>query len=430
MGLNLVSAVGLVVLLGFAALLSADRRRINLRVIFWGLALQFLFAAFIFWMPIGTELFLRASRMVERVLQASRAGTRFCFGVLAAAPGEKGSLGFILLFQGLATIVFFAALMEVLYYLGIMPWILKQFSRVFTRLMRVSGAESLCTASNIFVGIESATTIRPFLERMTSSELCTILTAGLATIASSVLGLYVLMLKDTFPNIAGHLISASVLSAPAALVMSKILLPESEIPETLGTAVEPHYERPPNLMAAVMRGADAGGRLVLGIVVLLLAVLGLVELVNMGLGWLGGKVGALAGHPVDLSLQMLLGWIFYPFAVIIGIPMTDAAEVARLLGERAILTEVPAYQHLAQLIDAGTLTARGAVLASYALCGFTHVASIGIFTGGIAALAPRIAGKLAAVAARAFVAATLACLMTAAVAGVFYHGGSLLSAGQ
>ncbi|HIE10458.1 MAG TPA: nucleoside transporter [Kiritimatiellae bacterium] len=430
MALNLVSLGGLAVLLGFAALLSTDRRRINPRVILWGLAIQFAFAAFIFGVPLGSELFLRVSRAVERVLRAARAGTRFCFGILAAAPGEEGSLGFILLFQGLATIVFFAALMEVLYYFGIVPWILKQFSRVFTRLMRVSGAESLCTASNIVVGIESATTIRPFLERMTSSELCTILTAGLATIASSVLGLYVLMLKDTFPNIAGHLVSASFLSAPAALVMSKMLLPESEVPETLGTAVKPHYERPANLMAAVMRGADAGGRLVLGILVLLLAVLGLVELVNMGLEWLSAKLAALAGGPVDLSLPALLGWMFYPFAVVIGAPLTDAAAIARLLGERAVLTEVPAYQHLAQMLQAGNLTERGAVLASYALCGFTHVAAVGIFTGGIAALAPRTSGKLAAVAARAFLAATLACLMTAAVAGVFYHGGSLLYAGR
>jgi CNT family concentrative nucleoside transporter len=426
---NVISFLGLFALMATAWVFSTNRRCLNGRLLVWGVLLQCLFGAFVFLLPLGARLFLRASDAVVRLLQAATEGSRFCFGILAAPVGEPGSLGFILAFQALPTIIFFAALMQILYYFGIMPFIVRQFARVFAKLMRVSGAEALCAASNIFVGIESATTVLPYLRKMTRSEVCVILTAGLATIASSLLGAYVLILKDTFPNIAGHLISASLLSAPAALVMAKLLVPETEQPETMGRVVEGYYERENSVIEAAIRGATAGGRLVLGIITMLVAFLGLMALVNLLLGLAGQWLNTWTGLDLNLRLENLLGYVFYPLTLVIGVPPADAMTVARLLGMRAILTEVPAYQQLSQLIAAGAFhDGRSVVLAAYALCGFSHVASIAIFVGGISALAPEQTGTLARVAARALLAATLACLMTAAVAGMFYGRGALLFA--
>ncbi len=426
-GYNLISLLGLVVLLVLAWAFSANRRKVQLRTVVMGVGIQLTFGILVFLIPAGAVVFMKLSDLVVKMLAAASEGIRFCFGPLAVPPGADGSLGFILVIQGLLTIVFFAALMEVLYFLKIMPFVLKAFSRFFTWLMRVSGAEALCSASSIFVGIESATTVRPYLEKMTRSEICTVLTTLLATIASSVMGLYVILLQGTFPNIAGHLISASLLSAPAALVMSKILLPEKEQPETLGMNVEPYYDKEPNLLVAIMRGATAGGKMVIGVTVMLLAFLGLLALVNMGLGWVGVQVSRLPGIEISLRLENLLGYVFVPFTLIIGVPPADCLEVAKLLGMRAIVTEIPAYQQLGELIANGTFQhGRSAVLASYALCGFAHIPAIAIFIGGIGALAPGQNRTMSQVALRALLAATLACLLTAAVAGIFYGHGSLL----
>jgi len=258
---NIISFCGIFVLLFIAWLLSANRKVINWRVIGWGIGLQMLFALFIFLVPAGTKFFLIVNDVVVKILDSATAGTRFLFGRLALPPGttnEAGetSLGFFLAFQALPTIVFFAALVSALYYLGVMTWLVRIFAFIFTKLMRISGAESLCASSNIFVGIESALTIRPYLGKMTRSELCTILTAGMATIASSMLALYVFILKSKFPTIAGHLVSASILSAPAAIVMSKLLCPETDTPVTLGENVKPHYEKEANLFASIINGAN------------------------------------------------------------------------------------------------------------------------------------------------------------------------------
>ena len=413
---NLVSFAGIFILIGVAWVFSENRRIFNWKVVVWGTILQLVFGAFVFLVPFGARIFLVASDLVVKLLEASTAGAVFCFGPLAAPPGSSGSVGFILVTKALPTIIFFATLMQILYYVRIMPLLIKGCAAIFTRLMNVSGAEALCTASNIFVGIESATTILPHIARMTRSELGTILTAGMATIASSVLGLYVMLLKPQFSDIAGHLISASILSAPAALVMAKVLMPESGKPETLGVNVEPYYERESSVIEAAINGATAGGKLMLGVVVMLIAFLGLVALLNITL--------RSAGCP---PLENLLAYIFYPFALVIGVSPADAWEVARLLGMRVIMTEVPAYEGLARLIAThGLHDGRSAVLASYALCGFAHVASVAIFVGGTAALAPARTPDLARVAIRALVAATLACLMTAAVAGTFYGRGTLV----
>ncbi|GBD96994.1 MAG TPA: nucleoside transporter [Nitrospirae bacterium] len=429
---NLVSFAGIFILMAFAWTLSADRRVVNWRVVIWGCILQMIFALFIFVVPAGANVFMFINDALVKVIDVASAGTKFIFGRLALPPGTTNewgeeSLGFIFAVQVLPQIIFFASLMAVLYYMGVMSWLVKIFARIFTKLMKVSGAESLCASSNIFVGIESATTIRPYIERMTRSELCTILTAGMATIASTVLAIYILILRKQFPTIAGHLVSASFLSAPAAIIMSKLLLPETETPETLGMDVKPYYEKESSVIEAVINGANAGLKLAVGVVALLIAFLGLVALVDFIFTGAGLKLNNLIGMNIDWSLKGLLGYVFYPFTLIIGVPPSDAFEISKIIGERSIVTETKSYMDLADLLAKGALhDPRSAFLATYALCGFAHVASLAIFVGGIAALVPKRTADLSAVGPRALLAATLACLMTAAVAGTFFKGGSIL----
>lgn len=429
---NLISFAGIFVLMGVAWLLSSDRRVINWRVVLWGTALQLLFALFLFVVPAGTKVFLFVNDAVVKVLDSASAGTRFVFGRLAIPPGARGdsgeeSLGFILAFQALPTIIFFASMMSALYFAGVMPRLIRFFAKIFTRMMRISGAESLSVSSNIFVGVEANMTVLPHLGAMTRSEFCTILSAGMATTASNVLALYVFLLQKQFPAIAGHLVSASFLSAVSAIVLSKLILPETEAPKTLGVDVSPHYEKESSLVEAIIKGANEGAKMIVGIVALLLAFLGIVALADLLLTGIGGRVNALTGFPIDWSLKGLLGYLFYPLTLLIGVPAADAFEISRLIGERAILTEVKAYQDLSALLAAGAIRdPRSAVIASYALCGFAHVASLAIFVGGTAALVPHRTKDLSGVGPRALAAATLACLMTAAVAGTFYTGSSML----
>lgn len=424
---NLISFLGIFIILGFAWLLSPEKKRINPRIILWGLCIQFVFALFIFLVPAGSRIFLIINDAAVKVLDSASQGTRFVFGVLALPPGMEGSPGFILAFQALPTIIFFSALMSILYFLNIMPVIIRAFASVFTRLMKISGAESLCAASNIFVGIESALTVKPHLQKMTRSELCTVLTAGLATVASNVLALYVFTLREVFPTIAGHLISASFLSAPAAIILSKIILPETEKPETLGQSIQPHYEKENSLFEAIINGSQAGLKMIFGVAALLIAVLGLVALVDLVLGGIGGRLNAVTGLRIDWTLKGLLGYVFYPFTIIIGVPIQDAGIISKIIGERIILTEVASYQDLSAAMAAGRITnPRSAVIAAYALCGFAHVASLSIFIGGLSAIIPERIRDLTGVAFRALLAATLACLLTACIAGVFLSKTSLL----
>ncbi len=458
-GYNAVSLMGIPVLLALAWVLAGGRRRFPVKTVIAGLALQGILGFLIFVVPAGAWFFQFLNDAFLKVLDAAREGVTFCFGPLAD-PAKTN--GFVLLIHALMTIVFFAALMELLYHWRVMPLLIKGFSRLFTRCMNVSGAESLCAASNIFVGIESAAAIRPYLARMTRSELCTILTAGMATIASTVLGAYTGILQAHFPTIAAHLISASLLSAPAALIMSKLILPEREKPETLGLHVEPHFEQHPNFMVAIIQGATMGGKLLMGVLVMLLALVSLVKLVNLGLAflcgigtdiveylvcsgcyrtmdnlaasWAGAMPRALAQALYDaipgarfmLTLEQALAVVFYPFSLLLGVPPTDAWQVALLLGKRVVLTEFQAYVDLAGLLGSQAFShPRSAVIAGYALCGFAHFPSVAIFLGGIAALAPKRTNDLSRVALRALIAATLACFMTAALAGAFYNGQGL-----
>lgn len=429
---NLVSFLGIFAIAFLAWLCSSNKRIINWRLVLWGIGIQLVFAFFIFVVPIGSKIFLFLNNIVVSVLDTSKAGLEFLFGRLALSPGTvnadgEASIGYILAIQGLPTIIFFAALVAALYYLKVMPLIIRGFSYVFTKFMRVSGAEALSASSNIFVGVESALIIKPHLKDMTKSELTTILAVSMATIASTVLAIYVSFLHAEMPTIAGHLISASVISAPAAVVLSKLIVPETETPKTLGLNVKPYYERDDNLIMAIINGSWSGLRLLGGIVTLLIAFLGILALIDLVLGVFGGYLNGWFNWNFDWTLQAMLGYIFYPLTLILGVPPADAMEIARIIGERTVTTEIVSYQHLAKLLSEGTLIhPRSAIIASYALCGFAHIASLAIFVGGVGALAPERLKDLSRMGFRALLAATLACLMTGAVAGTFFTQGSIL----
>jgi CNT family concentrative nucleoside transporter len=432
---NLISFAGIFVLLALAWIFSTNKKNMNWRLIIWGLSLQIVFALFIFVFPAGSKIFLAVNDCVVKILDSASAGAKFIFGRLALAPGtvnEAGetSLGFLLAFQGLPTIIFFSALVSVLYFCNIMPFIIRKFAALFTKLMKISGAESLVAVSNIFVGIESALTVKPHLKEMTPSELCTVLTAGMATVASNILAVYVFSLRDLFPNIAGHLISASFLSAPAAVIMSKIILPEEGVPKTLGKNIAPHYEKENSFFEAIINGANTGVKVIVGIVALLIAVIGLVALADLFLGIIGAKANLIFNTSIEWSLKNFLGYVFYPLTLILGVPPSDAGVISKIIGERMIVTEVVAYQDLAVVLSKGLLqNPRSVVIATYALCGFAHLASMAIFVGGVSALAPSRTSVLAKVGFRALLAATFACLLTACVAGTFFVNNSILAVG-
>jgi concentrative nucleoside transporter, CNT family len=443
-GLNLVSLLGLVVLGLIAWAAGGCRRPVPWRTVAGSGLLMLVLGALVFlWDPARRGLIL-VNDLIVAVLTASRAGAEFLFGPLALGPGEstaagEPSVGFVLATQVLPAVIFFAALMAALYHLRLVQPLVRLFARLFRDTLRLSGAEALAGASNIFFGVESVAAVRPYLAAMTRSELLTMLSCGMATVASTTMALYVFFLKGSFPQIAGHLVSASVLSIPAAVLVSKLILPESGRPETLG-ALPPLAEtgRHGNTLAALSAGAWDGLKLAAGIATLLIAVLGVVGIADALLGGLtrglpglapaahgaasaaGGAAAAGAGG--GLSLERLLGWLFTPFAWIMGVEGADVGAAARLLGERILMTEVVAYRHLGQMAAAGSVTPRTLLLMSYALCGFSHVASVGIFVGGTAALAPSRRDDLAALGPRALLASTLATLMTGALAGVMYHG--------
>ena len=419
-----VSLAGFLIFAGVAWLLSSNRRRVAWKTIAWGVALQIVIGLIIFRLPLSHRVLLWVNDAVLVLLNASKAGSVFLFGPLAASPGEAGSVGFILVFQVLPVVIFFAAFTAMLYHLRVLQVFVRLFARLFHRTMKISGAESLSSAANIFVGIESALVVRPYLEKMTRSELLLILTTGMATVASSVLGVYVAFLTGVFPQIAGHLISASILSIPGCVVVAKLLIPETETPETLA-AVPPEDEsvRSRNLIGAIIQGSMDGLKLAAGITALLIAILGIVALLDKILGVASSWVGM--SEP--LSIVRILGWIFYPFAFLLGVATSDVPIAARLLGERVILTEVFSYNHLAQAISSGQISdPRTVVILSYALCGFAHVAAMAIFVGGTAALAPSRRDDLASLGLRALLAATLATLMTGCIAGMFSSGQGVL----
>ncbi len=424
----LISIIGILVFMAIAWLLSTHRKIINWRVILWGLLIQIVFALFIFKVPAGHHVFIFLNNVVIKILDSASAGARFVFGRLALPPGtvnEEGekSLGFILAFQGFPTIIFFSALMAILYFIRVLPFLIRWFAWLFTRLMRISGVESLCTVSNIFFGVESVFTVKPYLKKLTVSEFATILTVSMSTVASNVMALYVYNLKTVFPTIAGHLISASFLSAPAAIIISKLMIPETGEPVTMGLNVAPQYEREENLFSAIINAAQSAVKFIVGIVALLIAIISIVYLVDLILGWLS----TLAGFEHALSLKGILGLLFYPFTFLLGIPVQEVGVASQIIGERVVVTEVTAYRDLAVAIQQGVIRMpRTVIITSYALCGFAHFASMAIFVGGLTALVPEKLNMLSRISFKCLIAATLACMMTAGIAGIFMGSGSIL----
>ncbi|MBT3278273.1 MAG: nucleoside transporter [Phycisphaerales bacterium] len=418
--LNLISGLGLVAFVFIAWALSSNRRNVNVRVVVWGVGLQLLLAGVLFHSSLCRDAMLHVNTAVVGLLQSATGAMTFVFGRLGENPdGTK----FILATQALPLMIIFSAVMALLYHAGILPWIIRQMAKVFTRLMRISGAESLCVSGSVFVGVEGTMMAGPTFKTMTRSELCMLFTTYMATIASTVFAVYVGFLSNVFPNIAGHLITASLLSAPAAVVMAKLLCPEDETPDTLGMDVRPVVDKADNAIVAFIDGAHQGLRLCVNVAVLLLAVLGLLYMVDYCLGGAMGLCGV-----EGFGLKTLLGWVFYPFAWLLGVESGDVQWVGQLLGERAVATEIPSYIALSKAIGdpATTVSPRTAVIAAYALCGFAHIPATAITMGAFVGLAPERRGEFSRLAPRALLAATLACLMTGAVAGLMYTGGETL----
>lgn len=414
---NLVSLVGCCVLATIAWIVGGCARPLPWRTVRGSALLLVGIATLVFTAPPVRRLFLWLNDVVVALLAGATSGGEFVLGPLAAPPGGttaagEPSIGFILAAQVFPAVIFFASLMALLYHWRLLQPVVRLFARLFRRSIALSGAESLAGASYVFFGVESATAVAPYLSRMTRSELLLVLTCGMSTVASTTMAIYVFMLQESFPRIAGHLLSASVLSIPAAALVAKLMLPERETPRTLGE-VPPLGEevRHQNGIAALAAGAWDGLRLAAGIATMLIAVLGVFALLDLGLR-----------ETTGLDAGRLLGWLFTPFAILLGIPPADWQEAGRLLGGRLVLTEVFAYRELAHLSASGALQPRTLLILSYALCGFTHVASLGIFVGGIGALAPDRRGDLAALGPRALIGAALATMMTGALAGAFYFG--------
>ncbi|RME20564.1 MAG: NupC/NupG family nucleoside CNT transporter [Deltaproteobacteria bacterium] len=418
---------GLGVMIGLAWLLSVDRRRIRWRPVIWGVVLQLLFGLIVLQPALQGFFFDIVDGGVRRLLSFSEAGADFVFQavephqVLDAEGHPVTFIGRIsppvktFAFWILPTIVFFSSLMSVLYHVGIMHRIVAVIAWVMQRTMGTSGAESLSAAANIFVGqTEAPLVIRPYVEGMTRSELHAVMTGGFATVAGGVMAAYVGILKD-IPGIAGHLVTASILSAPAALAISKIMVPEDGTPATGGRVAAEHHKTARNAIEAAANGATEGVRLAINVAAMLIAFVGLVAMADWLLALLPITV-----HGAPLSLSLVLGWVFSPIAFAMGVPWDEAVVVGGLLGEKLVLTELLAYLHLAGIVAAPepVLSQRSAIIASYALCGFANFASIGIQLGGIGGIAPRRMGDLAELGLRAMVAGSLAAFMTATVAGV------------
>jgi len=401
---RLIGFLGIVTLLGIAYLMSNNRKAINFRVVYWGLGLQVAFALFILATPIGKPLFFFFDRAIKRLLSFSDTGAEFIFNALAIGPGHEGSLGFFFAFQILPTIIFFSAFMAILYHIGLMQFIVKYIAKGMQKTMKTSGSETLSASANIFVGqTEAPLVIRPFIKTMTKSEFMAVMTGGFATMAGGVLAIYAKWLAD-IPNIAGHLMAASVMSAPAALVMAKIIYPEVEDSPTKGDLKMDIEKTNGNVMEAIARGTSDGMRLAANVGAMLIAIVALVATGNYLLGWVG------------LSIQQVLGWIFSPLAFLMGVPYVDATSIGQLMGEKIVLTELVAYGHLQGMEH--LLQPKSLIIASYALCGFANFASIGIQIGGIGALAPSRRGDLSQVAFKAMIGGALASWLTATIAGI------------
>ena len=414
---------GLASLIGIAWVFSLNRRAVDWRLVLTGISLQIGFAALVLLVPGGKDVFDALGQGFVKVLSFVSAGSNFIFGGLM----DTSKFGFIFAFQVLPTIIFFAALMGVLYHLGVMQWVVRIMALAITKVMRVSGAETTSVCASVFIGqTEAPLTVRPYIPKMTESELITMMIGGMAHIAGGVLAAYVGMLGGSDPVqqafYAKHLLAASIMAAPATLVIAKVLIPETGTPLTRGTVKMEVEKTASNIIDAAAAGAADGLKLALNIAAMLLAFIALIALINWPLTWIGDVTGLAQwlGKPTDMAT--ILGYLLAPIAWIIGVPWQDATVVGSLIGQKIVINEFVAYLQLADIIQNGAngvmLTDQGKLIATYALCGFANFSSIAIQIGGIGGLAPDRRADLARFGLRAVLGGSLATFMTATIAGV------------
>jgi CNT family concentrative nucleoside transporter len=400
-----VGLLGMAAILGLAYLFSTDRKAIRLKTVLWGVGLQLALGLFVLRVESGDWLFQQAGNAAKRLLDFSYVGSAFVFGDLGRADS---SLGLIFAFQVLPTIIFIAAFFAVLYHIGVMQLIIRGAAWLMTIIMGASGAESLNVAASIFMGqTEAPLTIRPFLPKLTKSELMTVMTSGMAHISGGMMAAYIRVAGAD----AKHLLTAVIMTAPGTLLMAKMLVPETEQPLTAGRVQMPPTERESNVLGAIARGTVDGLHLALNVGAMLIVFLALLALLNAMMGWVHLHVGWF-----PYSLQQVLGWVFAPVAWLIGIPWHDAAAIGNLLGTRMVLNEFVAFAQLGTM--KGALDPRTFTIATFALCGFANFSSIGIQIGGIGALAPEQRTQLAKFGIRAMLAGTMANLMSASIVGI------------
>lgn len=417
---------GLSVLLSIAWLFSNNKTNVDWKLVLTGVTLQIAFAALVLLVPGGKDVFDALGNGFVKVLSFVSAGSNFIFGSLM----DTSKFGFIFAFQVLPTIIFFAALMAVLYHLNVMQAVVRGMAWAITKVMRVSGAETTSVCASVFIGqTEAPLTVRPYISKMTESELLTMMIGGMAHIAGGVLAAYVGMLGGGDPVqqafYAKHLLAASIMAAPATLVIAKLLIPETGVPLTRGTVKMEVEKTASNIIDAAAGGAADGLRLALNIAAMLLAFIALIALLNWPLTWIGEVTGLQAwlGKPTDMAA--LLGYLLAPIAWVIGVPWQDANTVGSLIGQKIVINEFVAYLQLADIVNGKTpgvvLTEQGRLIATYALCGFANFSSIAIQIGGIGGLAPERRSDLARFGLRAVLGGSLATLMTATIAGVLIN---------
>ncbi|MFO1493795.1 MAG: nucleoside transporter C-terminal domain-containing protein [Lysobacterales bacterium] len=419
---------GLAVLIGIGWLFSNNKRGVDWGLVLTGISLQIAFAALVLLVPGGKDVFDALGHGFVKVLGFVSAGSNFIFGNLM----DTTKFGFIFAFQVLPTIIFFAALMGVLYHLNVMQAVVRAMAWAITKVLRVSGAETTSVCASVFIGqTEAPLTVRPYIPRMTESELLTMMIGGMAHIAGGVLAAYVGMLGGSDPEqqafFAKHLLAASIMAAPATLVIAKLLIPETGNPLTRGTVKMEVEKTSSNIIDAAAAGAADGLKLALNIGAMLLAFIALIALLNWPLTWLGEVTGLQAwlGKPTDMAT--ILGYVLAPLAWVIGVPWQDATVVGSLIGQKVVINEFVAYLQLADIVNGNTagvvLTEKGKLIATYALCGFANFSSIAIQIGGIGGLAPERRADLARFGLRAVLGGSLATFMTATIAGVLSQFG-------
>jgi CNT family concentrative nucleoside transporter len=402
--------LGLLTMLALAYLFSTNRRAIKPKIVLWGLGLQIALAFLVIRWTGGQQLFLRMGNAVTKVLSYAFVGSEFVFGELGK---QNSSIGFIFAFQVLPTIIFIASLFALLYYLGVMQVVIRAAAWVMQRVMGASGAESLNVAASIFMGqTEAPLTIRPFIPDLTQSELMTIMTSGMAHVSGGIMAAYI-----AFGVEARHLLTAVIMTAPGTLLISKMLVPETEKPKTMGVVHMEHVERDTNFIGAIARGTGEGLGMAINVGAMLIAFLAMIALTNGIMGGIHNWLAAIGVMWFPTSLQQIFGWAFAPVAWVIGVPWHDCVQIGNLLGTRMVLNELVAFSFLGPM--KGTLDPRSFTIATFALCGFANFSSIGMQIGGIGALAPNQKSQLAKFGIRAMLAGTMANLMSASIVGIF-----------